>query len=298
MKPHHFNFWRWLPIGASLALMILIIVVSAVTVAQSQKATRWREHTFQVILDAQALEDKLSDAQRSEHGYAAHGSPNLLVEYKNDTNAEIEDFNELARLTRDDPAQQQRLKELASAMRAIFENDSRVISIYAQQGPRLALQADDDVKSEDMAEAAITNLEKYTGNEKKLLAQEDAAEQKDYHRAAHVLVAASVLVAVLLVLANYIAGREMNRRRLAELRQRELIDELQTALAEVKTLSGLIPICAWCKNVRNDRGYWSTVEQYVKAHTDADFSHGMCPECREKFKAEILSRTQPSEKPV
>jgi len=97
-------------------------------------------------------------------------------------------------------------------------------------------------------------------------------------------------VAILLIVANYIAGREMARRKTAEARRGELIEELQTALSEVRTLSGLIPICAWCKSVRNDKGYWSTVEQYVKAHTDADFSHGMCPNCQEKFKKDILAR--------
>jgi hypothetical protein len=63
-------------------------------------------------------------------------------------------------------------------------------------------------------------------------------------------------------------------------------------LAEVKTLSGLIPICGWCKNVRNDSGYWQSVEQYVRARTDASFTHGICPDCREKMKTEIAKAGQ------
>jgi len=65
----------------------------------------------------------------------------------------------------------------------------------------------------------------------------------------------------------------------AERARERLIGELRDALAKVKTLSGLIPICAHCKRIRNDKGYWQQVEQYVVEHTDADFSHGLCNDC-------------------
>ena len=55
------------------------------------------------------------------------------------------------------------------------------------------------------------------------------------------------------------------------------------ALEEVKTLGGLIPICASCKKIRDDKGYWSAVESYISKHTDAEFSHGICPDCMKKL---------------
>ena len=58
--------------------------------------------------------------------------------------------------------------------------------------------------------------------------------------------------------------------------------ELQRALAEIKTLQGLIPICAWCKSIRDDRDFWHSVEDYISEHTEARFSHGICPECLAK----------------
>jgi hypothetical protein len=67
-------------------------------------------------------------------------------------------------------------------------------------------------------------------------------------------------------------------KRETEERER-LIVELKRALAEVKTLSGILPICAWCKKVRNDKGYWQQVEVYVRDHSEAQFSHGICPAC-------------------
>ena len=62
-----------------------------------------------------------------------------------------------------------------------------------------------------------------------------------------------------------------------------LIQELQETLAKVNTLSGLLPICAWCKKLRDDKGYWKSVEEYISAHTGAEFTHGMCPECQNKY---------------
>jgi hypothetical protein len=62
-----------------------------------------------------------------------------------------------------------------------------------------------------------------------------------------------------------------------------LIAELHSALNEVKTLRGIIPICASCKKIRDDNGFWQQVEVYVSAHSDVMFSHGCCPECAEKI---------------
>lgn len=63
--------------------------------------------------------------------------------------------------------------------------------------------------------------------------------------------------------------------------------ELQEALAKVKQLTGMLPICSSCKRIRNDQGYWSGVETYVSQHTDAVFSHGLCPECEKKAHVDL-----------
>ncbi len=63
--------------------------------------------------------------------------------------------------------------------------------------------------------------------------------------------------------------------------------ELIHALGEVKKLSGLIPICASCKNIRDDKGFWSQIEEYIRDHSEAEFSHGICPECSKKLYPEI-----------
>ena len=67
----------------------------------------------------------------------------------------------------------------------------------------------------------------------------------------------------------------------------EKIVALQQALDEIKTLRGIIPICAYCKKIRDDKGFWSQVEAYVKKHTGVEFSHGICPECLRKIDPEL-----------
>ncbi len=91
--------------------------------------------------------------------------------------------------------------------------------------------------------------------------------------------------------------RDISDRRQAEVERERLIERLQTALAEVKQLSGLLPICAGCKKIRDDRGYWNSVEDYIASHTDAKFTHGMCPECIEKILAGVDLRHPPKSEP-
>ena len=69
---------------------------------------------------------------------------------------------------------------------------------------------------------------------------------------------------------------------------RRLNAELQDALAQVKTLSGLLPICSSCKRIRDDEGYWNKLEVYIQEHSDVLFSHGFCPECAKKLYPEIF----------
>jgi len=75
--------------------------------------------------------------------------------------------------------------------------------------------------------------------------------------------------------------RDMTAHKKAEAEKEHLITELKKALDEVKQLSGLLPICAQCKKIRDDKGYWNYLENYIEAHSLASFSHGICPECME-----------------
>jgi len=72
------------------------------------------------------------------------------------------------------------------------------------------------------------------------------------------------------------------------IREMKLNAELQAALAEVHQLSGLLPICAWCKRIRDDDGNWQQIESYISVHSEADFTHGICPDCAQKHQRQTL----------
>lgn len=72
---------------------------------------------------------------------------------------------------------------------------------------------------------------------------------------------------------------DITERKRAEEERENLILELRDALSKIKTLSGMLPICSSCKKIRDDKGYWNQIESYIKSHSEAEFSHGICPEC-------------------
>ena len=88
---------------------------------------------------------------------------------------------------------------------------------------------------------------------------------------------------------RHIRGALMDRTEAART-QEELettVGELEKAIASIRTLTGLLPICASCKKIRDDTGYWDRVESYISKHTEAQFSHGMCPDCFSRFYPDV-----------
>jgi hypothetical protein len=82
--------------------------------------------------------------------------------------------------------------------------------------------------------------------------------------------------------------RDITERKRA-LREKEmLINELREALSKVKTLGGLLPTCAGCRKIRDEDGEWHDMESYISAHSEAGFSHGLCPACAERLYPEVF----------
>lgn len=103
-----------------------------------------------------------------------------------------------------------------------------------------------------------------------------------------------------MALANRVKVQEEENRRILEETVVERTGDLRKAMAEMKTLSGLLPICSHCKKIRDDKGYWENVETYVSQRTDAGFSHSLCPDCLKELYPEYAQRReerQPSAEP-
>jgi len=90
--------------------------------------------------------------------------------------------------------------------------------------------------------------------------------------------------------------RDITQRKRIEEERRKLTNDLQDALAKIKRLRGLLPICASCKKIRDDKGYWNQLETYIQEHSEAEFSHGFCPECMKNLYGVILEQDTDSKK--
>ncbi len=93
-----------------------------------------------------------------------------------------------------------------------------------------------------------------------------------------------------LLIAFIFIIRDVTERKEREQERENLIRELSAALNRIKTLEGLIPICASCKKIRSDEGYWEDVEVYIRNHSKADFTHGLCPDCTKEMYPDIYQK--------
>ena len=83
--------------------------------------------------------------------------------------------------------------------------------------------------------------------------------------------------------------KEVTQRKEAEAELKRIVDQLETALVNIKQLKGLLPICSNCKKIRDDKGYWSQVEEYITQHSEAEFSHSICPDCMKELYPELAN---------
>lgn len=173
--------------------------------------------------------------------------------------------NRLARILMGfDPAEA--LPPLTSADLVPPDEHERILAITADYY-RTGLQPDGSYRKNGLQE-----LHETTGKRR------DGSTFPVEFQSAFVLDSSSVPVAA------QVMFRDISERKQRDEERDRLTEELQRALANVRTLRGLLPVCAWCKKVRHDDGYWSELETYVRAHSEATFSHGICPECAERYR--------------
>jgi len=95
-----------------------------------------------------------------------------------------------------------------------------------------------------------------------------------------------LLLAIIVIL--FVENKTISKRKQAEEEREKLIVELQDAATQIKTLGGLLPICSNCKKIRDDKGYWKQIESYIRDHSEAEFTHSICPKCAKKYYPELF----------
>ena len=193
------------------------------------------------------------------------------------------------------------------AKKILEESNAKFESIF-RGNPEPSVYIDNDFKIVDI-NPRFTEYFLYTKEEAKdkfiddlIVSEESKMEAKDLNvktsqsyvyydtlreRKDGVLVPVSISAAPIMIkgkaAGSFVIYKDISKQKEAETEREKVITDLKQALEKVKTLSGLIPICSHCKKIRDDSGYWQKVEEYLSQHSDVDLSHGICPECLQKY---------------
>ncbi len=201
------------------------------------------------------------------------------------------------------------------AEKAIRESEEKYRTIFECTGTAM-ITGDEDTMIL-MANSEFETLSGYTKQEiegkkswQEFVAKEDLAQIKEYHRLRrtdvdtaprthefrfidkhgtnkHVFATVDLIPGTRIGVSSFL---DITHRKQVEEERENLIEELREALATVNQLSGMLPICSSCKKIRDDKGYWNQIEGYIRDHSEAEFSHGICPECARKLYPEIMGK--------
>jgi len=101
------------------------------------------------------------------------------------------------------------------------------------------------------------------------------------------IIALGLLLTIIVIL--FVENKNISKRKQVEKERENLITKLQDAVTKIKTFRGLLPICSSCKKIRDDKGYWNQIESYIRNHSEAEFTHGICPKCAKKLYPELIN---------
>jgi PAS domain S-box-containing protein len=253
----NFHLLRWLPIAGSVTLMAMVAFVASVSLSQLKSALDWRNHTYDVLLGADTLLGNLTDTQRGMRGYALSGQSIALVPYLNAIHEAPRQLARLQALTVDNPSQQQRLQTLSSDLAAVLSYARRLLQARDSQGLAAVVALESTGTGRHVMDRARMDLQAFSDAERRLLMARDATAQENLHNASRLLVLGSVLAAALLVLAHWLAQREMNRRRATEA-QLHSLSALQTAV-----LNGANYAIVSCSEAGTVTSFNSTAERWL-----------------------------------
>jgi CHASE3 domain sensor protein len=267
-----YNFVQWIPIACSATLIAMVTVVSMGAVTSLRSAFEWRKHTYEVLLAAQAFLVSVTELQRAVPDSALRGAADSQPPDERGIDAAPQQLAKLRELTRDNAGQQRRLEALTADLANFLEYVHRLNSAHEHNAMPGTIKKEPDIEGRGTVEATNAEIQAFIEEERRLLAQRSAVANADFHSAATLLGAGCALAAIFFVTGSLLIRREILLRHRVEL-------ELREANEKVDTLSGLLPMCANCKSIRDDKGYWTQIEAYLQERSDATFSHGLCEGC-------------------
>ncbi|MEA3246227.1 MAG: hypothetical protein U9Q74_08720 [Gemmatimonadota bacterium] len=280
---HHRDVRR-LMVGGYVALFVLIGAVAALALAERADASRAAsadrtERTLAMRL-AFARQDLslLADAGAHATGPADTVAGGAYAIRRDRVLADLEALRKDAAAS---PLIQWAARDLAAH---VVRLDTATLGGHG--GP-----ARNPVLLDELAHALRDDLQTIDSEVRRRFGAADSTFLARTERSSTIIATALVATLLALLLSGALLVNDLRALERADARQRELVTSLEAALAEVRTLRGILPICSGCKRIRDDAGSWRDVEVYVSSHTDAEFSHGLCEACSKRLYPEFADST-------
>jgi signal transduction histidine kinase/DNA-binding response OmpR family regulator len=206
-----FDFLRWMPIIISAVLMVIVGSATLFNWKRSNHAEEWRRQSLAVMMQIQATRNDIADSQRGMRAYLITGQSARLGPYQGALPRAAQDLQRLSELTRDNPQQQARLAVIEADRDALMAYGEKVVALR-EQDPAQALQLDATGQGFDLLNKCWADLGAFNDEESHLLAERTAAADAESRDATQLIVAGRVVVVILLILANVVAGWELRMR--------------------------------------------------------------------------------------
>jgi signal transduction histidine kinase/DNA-binding response OmpR family regulator len=202
-------FLRWLPMMGSVTLMVLVSIVSACSFSQLKAANSWREHTYKVLAAAQTFLADLLRIQGDARNYVFSGQAAVLKTFEESVHSAPQQLAQLKLLTRDNPGQQERLRQIGSDLIEVIAFSQQLVDTRNTYGIQAAVLFESDGQRMASMSRSLADLQAFTDEENHLLRTRAKKAEVGFRDTERLVIAGSVLAAILLVVANLITSRAM-----------------------------------------------------------------------------------------
>jgi PAS domain S-box-containing protein len=216
--PQGIDIARWLPATASVIVMGMVALGSAISQAQLQSAVNWDKHTYEVLLTVQSLFAQIQDEQRGMRRYALLDQKESLETYQSGATLAPQTLAELETLTRDNAPQANRVKALSVDMRQLHEYAEQLIAKHDTEGHIAAARMDDAGEGRRIMDRTRTDIQAFSAYERSLLTQRNGVAERNFRSTGRLTITASIIAATFLAFALFLSDRELMRRRRADAR--------------------------------------------------------------------------------
>jgi len=243
------------------------------------ESARWVEHSHAVLEQSAGLREHVRDVGVTRSSYAINGDAALLVRFEKAARDAQEHLAALQRLTADNSEAQEKLRTAEELIQSRIRVSRESMEMRRKNGAEESSESRYREQSLLLGDKINGALHQFEEMERRLRDQRVAEASRRMHSANRMDLSIVLATFTALLLALWLQSREETARRRAQEEREKVVQELSKALANVKTLSEMLPSCSSCRKIRDDKGYWSQIEEYVRKHTDTEFTHGICPDC-------------------